>query len=125
MKGYSVSRHEDLSTSKGSLIPSSMLSSTVASSCICVRWVSFPILSISCKTESALVSIVTSRLNHFFGRQISRIVGLAQQSFRSALEPLLLQVLDPRDERAFVFEEKIVEVIGICLALTKQRPQFP
>lgn len=41
-------------------IPSSMLSSTVASSCIWARWVSFPILSISCKSESALVTIVTS-----------------------------------------------------------------
>lgn len=41
------------------------------------------------------------------------------------MEPLLLQILDPRDERAIVFEEKVVEVIGVCLALTKQRPQFP
>lgn len=41
------------------------------------------------------------------------------------MEPLLLQILDPRDERVFVFDEKIVEVFGGCLALTKQRPQFP
>ena len=41
------------------------------------------------------------------------------------MEPLLLQILDPRDKRAIVFQEKAVEVISVCLALTKQRPQFP
>jgi hypothetical protein len=33
--------------------------------------------------------------------------------------------LYPRDERAIVLEEKVVEEISVCLALTKQRPQFP
>lgn len=32
--------------------------------------------------------------------------------------------MDPRDKREIVLEEKSIEVIGVRLALTKQRPQF-
>ena len=37
------------------------------------------------------------------------------------MEPLLFQVLNPRDERAIVFPQKRVEVISVPLALTEQR----
>ena len=45
---------------------------------------------------------------HLFSGQISCIFRLGQQSFRSGMEPLLLQILNPRDKRVIVLEEKFV-----------------
>jgi hypothetical protein len=37
------------------------------------------------------------------------------------MEPLLFQILNPRDGRAIVFLQELVEVIGVPFALTEQR----